>query len=1047
MDDLEELMRRQQALAEFGDFVLDHEDLDQILTEGCRLIAQALGTDLAKVMEIEHDAETAFVRAGIGWRAGVVGAARVRLDDRSSEAFAIAQAGPVITNDIVDEARFVFPPFLRDHGVCALVNVPILLPGRRPWGLLQVDAREPRAFDDRSIQFLKTYAMVLGPVIDRLRVAAEREQALMGVREREERLQLVTDAMPGLIAYIDKTFCYRFANRRYEEWFGLPTGTILGRHLREVLGEAAFDRLLPHAEVALSGKRHRFEAEVAFKLGGTRHVQSEFVPDIREDGSVAGYYSLVLDATPRHEAELALRESETLRGLALESGGMGAWRWDTRAHTVHADAVVQKLWGVFATQQPHAVALYAGMMDAEGLAWLESGTAEQVIPGESFGTRMQVSHGRNAGRWVQLRGKADLERPWIINGVTFDVTEQVVAEQELARYRTALEQQVRQRTAELQASRDLLQATMDASTDLIQVFEAERDATGAIVDFRWVLINPEAERRFGPVIGERLVERNPGVQVEGIFDAFRRVTETGISERAERHYVHEQFDGWFYQSAVKLGDGVATTTTDISEWKAAQADLLRLRDQVAQAQLRASEERFRLLVQSVRDYAIFTMDRAGRITSWPAGAVAVYGWSEEEMIGQSVDRTFVPEDVADGAPEWERAVAACDGVAPNVRWHLHKGGTRIFIDGSTQPLFGADGEIREFIKIGQDVTEARRVQQALSASEERLRAAVDVGRLGLWDWNVASGEVHWSDEHFRMEGYAVGEVTPSYEAWASRVHPEDRAETEAALQDAREQKQEFTREFRAVHPDGSVHWLSGRGRFFYDEQGNAVRMIGAMVDTTERREWEERQQVLIAELQHRTRNLMGVVRSMADKTARASGDFDQFRGRFGDRLEALARVQGLLSRLNEHDRVTFDELIETELAAMGGNRDGIRLEGPKGVRLRSSTVQTLALALHELATNAVKYGALGQAGGCLTVTWRMAQDAASGRPWLHIDWRETGVDMPPPASGARGGGQGRELIERALPYQLGARTSYTLGADGVHCTILMPVSSKPARES
>ncbi|PVX27923.1 hypothetical protein DD559_19310 [Sphingomonas pokkalii] len=224
-------------------------------------------------------------------------------------------------------------------------------------------------------------------------------------------------------------------------------------------------------------------------------------------------------------------------------------------------------------------------------------------------------------------------------------------------------------------------------------------------------------------------------------------------------------------------------------------------------------------------------------------------------------------------------------------------------------------------------------------------------------------------------------------------------------------------------------------------------MIGAMVETTERREWEERQQVLIAELQHRTRNLMGVVRSMADKTAQASSDFDEFRSRFGDRLEALARVQGLLSRLNEHDRVTFDELIETELAAMGAAGERIRLEGPRGIRLRSSTVQTLALALHELATNAVKYGALGQADGRLAVTWHLVEDAASGRPWLHIEWREAGVEMPSPAVNPRGGGQGRELIERALPYQLGARTSYVLGANGVHCTIVIPVFSRPPKGS
>jgi two-component sensor histidine kinase len=202
--------------------------------------------------------------------------------------------------------------------------------------------------------------------------------------------------------------------------------------------------------------------------------------------------------------------------------------------------------------------------------------------------------------------------------------------------------------------------------------------------------------------------------------------------------------------------------------------------------------------------------------------------------------------------------------------------------------------------------------------------------------------------------------------------------------------------------------------------------------------------VLVAELQHRTRNLMGVIRSMVDKTGRASADLANFRAQFHDRLEALARVQGLLSRLNEHDRVTFDELIESELEALeGSSADHVSLEGPRGVRLRSSMVQTLAMALHELATNAVKYGALGQPRGRLAVTWSLDLNGAGGRPWLHVDWRESGVTMPPVGSTPNGGGQGRELIERALPYQLSAKTSYELGADGVHCTISMPVSVSP----
>lgn len=339
-----------------------------------------------------------------------------------------------------------------------------------------------------------------------------------------------------------------------------------------------------------------------------------------------------------------------------------------------------------------------------------------------------------------------------------------------------------------------------------------------------------------------------------------------------------------------------------------------------------------------------------------------------------------------------------------------------------------------------DVTEPKLVEQRRLANEERLRSAVEVGRLGLWDWDITTDRIVWSDEHFRMEGYAVGEIEPSYEAWVARHHPDDRDAAEAALREAMDAHEEFAHEFRVVHPDGSIHWLYGRGSFFYGADGKPVRMVGAMVDTTERRQWEERQKILIAELQHRTRNLLGVVRSISDRTARSSSDLSDFRTRFGDRLDALARVQGLLSRLNDVDRVTFEDLIRTELDAMEDGNDRVMLQGPADVRLRSSTVQTLALALHELATNAIKYGAIGQPQARLSITWTLEPDGPGDKPWLHIDWQESGVDMSRGYTVPAGTGQGRELIEHALPYQLEARTTYVLGPDGVRCTISIPVS-------
>jgi two-component sensor histidine kinase len=205
------------------------------------------------------------------------------------------------------------------------------------------------------------------------------------------------------------------------------------------------------------------------------------------------------------------------------------------------------------------------------------------------------------------------------------------------------------------------------------------------------------------------------------------------------------------------------------------------------------------------------------------------------------------------------------------------------------------------------------------------------------------------------------------------------------------------------------------------------------------REREERLTVVVAELQHRTRNLISVVGAIASDTMRTSGTYDDFKVNYRDRLEVLGRAQDLLFRTKEGGRVTFDELLDGELAAQsvrGGDNGSVTLDGPKGIRLRSGTVQTLAMALHELVTNAVKYGALKQPNGHLTIRWHQETSAETGKPWLHLDWKESGVEVPREAHV----GHGRELIERALPYQFDAQTTFALEVDGLHCTISLPTS-------
>lgn len=214
--------------------------------------------------------------------------------------------------------------------------------------------------------------------------------------------------------------------------------------------------------------------------------------------------------------------------------------------------------------------------------------------------------------------------------------------------------------------------------------------------------------------------------------------------------------------------------------------------------------------------------------------------------------------------------------------------------------------------------------------------------------------------------------------------------------------------------------------------------IAVAHDITEAKESADRMMVLVAELQHRTRNLIAIVRAMAEATLDRSASLSEFRAKYQARLAALARVQGLLSNL-DGARVTFDVLLRAELAAHAeSDRGHVVFDGPEGVQLRSKTVQTLALALHELATNATKYGALCQTASRLEVRWWVKEAGDPTRRKLHVEWRERNVRMPEIDSMPKG--FGRELIERVLPYQLNAATTYELREDGVSCTIALEIA-------
>lgn len=260
--------------------------------------------------------------------------------------------------------------------------------------------------------------------------------------------------------------------------------------------------------------------------------------------------------------------------------------------------------------------------------------------------------------------------------------------------------------------------------------------------------------------------------------------------------------------------------------------------------------------------------------------------------------------------------------------------------------------------------------------------------------------------------------------WIDSLHEDDRSRAARAWGTAVVAKTAYDEEYRFRSADGEIRWFRCRASPTLDAAGGVVRWVGVAFDVQRRKHAEEHREIVIAELSHRTKNLLTIVQAVSHMTARGISDPETFQRTFAGRLAALGRVNDLLSGAH-WTAVPLRALLDAEVAPFGEDVAGrVICDGPD-LLVPATTGPSLALIVHELLTNAVKYGALSTGEGAVSIEWR------SVGPVARVDWRESGGPVVR-STGRRG--FGTRLIQTVMKRDLGRSPEYVLAADGVRCS-------------
>ncbi len=458
--------------------------------------------------------------------------------------------------------------------------------------------------------------------------------------------------------------------------------------------------------------------------------------------------------------------------------------------------------------------------------------------------------------------------------------------------------------------------------------------------------------------------------------------------------------------------------------------------------VRDSERRHRAIFESAIDYAIVVLDPEGTITNWNEGARRVLGWTADEALGTHVDLFFTPEDRVTGIAAAEMSAALTKGRGVDERWHLRKDGSRFWANGEMMTLRDDDsGAAIGFVKILRDRTEQRDAgkrledsERALREQQRQLRAVLDTIPVGIAFAVAPEARVVGGNK--RLEEMVGHPLIKSPDAaghgkWTA-FHPDGRPVRGydyplVRIIEKNLDHDELECEYQ--RPDGSRWWMHIAGAAMRDADGTLLGAVVAISDISARRRADELQTLMNQELSHRLKNLMTIVQAITRQTIRSATDMKELQTTLSDRLMVLGSAHDLLLG-GAVERAPLSAVIRGGTGVLGEVADAqLTLAGPD-LEVGPAAALPLGLMMHELSTNAIKYGALSTPTGRVAITWSI--DEAAAPPRFRLLWAESGG---PPVSEPTRKGFGSSLITRGVGGLKGGAVTLAYRPEGVECRV------------